>query len=182
MLSKVVGLILSSMLSISLNLKDYCEVSIENPTMISYSNPYNYLYPDTCIPDEYIDYIIEISDMYGIQPELIMAIIETESRGIPTVVNETYGCYGLMQINKSCHLSRMDRLGVTDLYDPYSNILVGVDYLMEMSEDYEDIAEVLMHYHGEKNVNSKLESGKLSNYANTILNRAHELELLHYGS
>lgn len=43
----------------------------------------------------------------------------------------------------------MERLGVDDLFDPYSNILVGADYLMELAEKHGDVALVLSIYHGE---------------------------------
>lgn len=136
---------------------------------------------DTYICEEYQDYVYEISEMYGICPEVVLSIIEHESSGKADAYNSKYGCYGLMQINESSHRDRMERLGVTDLYDPYSNILVGVDYLMELAEEYEDIASVLMHYHGERNVESKLAEGNMSKYARNILTRSHALEMLRYG-
>lgn len=43
---------------------------------------------------------------------------------------------GLMQIIPGWHEGRMERLEVTDLYNPYQNILVGVDYLAELLEMY----------------------------------------------
>ena len=61
-----------------------------------------------------------------------MAIVEAESSGKADARNG--GCIGLMQVYEKYHKDRMKRLGVTDLYDPYSNILVGTDILMELAE------------------------------------------------
>ena len=40
----------------------------------------------------------------------------------------------------------MERLGVSDLYDPYGNILVATDYLVELFEKHGDIGLSLMIY------------------------------------
>lgn len=133
---------------------------------------------DTYICEEYQTYVEEISDTYNICPELVLAIIESESSGQANAYNDKYGCHGLMQIHRDSHLDRIERLGVTDLYDPYSNILVGVDYLSELFTEYESVASVLMHYHGESNVESKLSEGNISDYASSILRRSCELEML----
>lgn len=132
---------------------------------------------DTWISSEYVSYIKEISADYGICPELIMAIIESESSGKADAVNGI--CVGLMQINAPFHRDRMVRLGVTDLYEPEENILVGVDYLMELAAEYEDISLVLDIYNGNSKAFANYENGILSDYAKGILERAEELERIH---
>lgn len=128
---------------------------------------------------EQIDkYITEIADEYGICPELIMAIAETESTYNPSAKNGQ--CKGLMQVSEKWHGDRMDKLGVADLYDPYGNILVGVDYLSELADEYEDVGLSLMVYNGGHAYAMRIyEKGELSNYANKILERSAELERLH---
>lgn len=116
----------------------------------------------------------EIGEEYGICPELLMAIIEKESGGQPDAENGD--CKGLMQISAKWHKDRMKRLGVTDLFDERSNILVGADYLSDLFESYEDPALVLMVCHGERNAVSNAESGHISDYAREILRRSLELE------
>lgn len=132
---------------------------------------------DTMVPDEYIPYVREISDQYGICPELILSIIEAESSGQSDAVSSV-GCIGLMQIQPKFAQERMDKLGVADLYDPYSNILVGVDILAELADKYDDLPTVLMCYNeGEySGVIEQAESGEYSNYAKKIMARAEELE------
>ena len=92
---------------------------------------------DTWISNELLPYIYTISNRYHICPEMVMAIIEHESSGQADGTNG--GCKGLMQINEKYHTERMKRLGVTDIYDPYGNILVGCDYLAELFAEYEDM-------------------------------------------
>lgn len=121
---------------------------------------------------------IQYGEEYGICPELLMSIIEFESSGNSKAENG--GCCGLMQISVKWHKDRMERLGVTDLFDPYGNILVGVDYLSELVEKYQDVGLVLMVYNGGHDYAMRIyEKGELSNYANKILERSAELERLH---
>lgn len=125
---------------------------------------------DTILCEEYVQYCDEIGAIYDIQPELLMAIIETESRGQADADNGS--CKGLMQVSERWHSSRMERLGVTDLYDAYGNILVGADYLNELISGSDNIYEALMIYHGERNID-----GKVSRYAMDIVQRQHEIRL-----
>nr|DAF59544.1 MAG TPA: hypothetical protein [Siphoviridae sp. ctmIh35] len=127
--------------------------------------------------EELEEYIEAICEPRHICPELIEATIERESRWNPKAVNGD--CMGLMQISERWHRERMERLGVTDLFDPYDNILVGVDYMAELFEKYEDPGMVLMVYHGEKNAIEKASSGEISDYAEWILTRSAELEREH---
>lgn len=132
---------------------------------------------DTWICEEYQKYIYEISEEYHVCPELIMAIVEQESSGKADAENE--GCIGLMQVSQRWHEDRMDRLGVTDLYDPYGNILVGTDYFMELTAEYEDIYTVLHIYNGTADAVAKAEAGEWSNYSMEIVERSAELERVH---
>lgn len=127
--------------------------------------------------EAWIDYIEIICQERGICPELVEAIIERESGWDPEAVNGD--CIGLMQVSEKWHQDRMERLGVTDLTDPYDNILVGVDYLAELFEQYEDIGAVLMKWNGDSGLSEYLETGELSEYAEKVLSRSAELERLH---
>lgn len=128
---------------------------------------------DTWISETARNACVAYGEQYDILPELLMAIIERESSGDPEAENG--GCYGLMQISTRWHKDRMRRLEVTDIFDEDGNILVGTDYLAELSEKYDDIGVALMVYHGESNARNK----KLSKYARGVLNRSSELEELH---
>lgn len=129
-------------------------------------------------------YTVEIGEKYNICPELIQAIIERESSYDPYAKNGT--CIGLMQVSQRWHADRMEKLGVTNLYDPYSNILVGTDYLAELFDEAiqsgrgDDLYYVLMRYNLKTSTaNSLWESGDYSDYAIEVSERAAELEREH---
>lgn len=124
--------------------------------------------------DSILAYIEVIAADYGICPEFIEAIIERESGWDPEAVNGD--CVGLMQISERWHRNRMERLGTVDLTDPRDNILVGVDYLAELFDKYEDPGMVLLVYNGDSRAKTYWETGELSDYATDILERSAELE------
>ena len=119
-----------------------------------------------------IPYIEQVAGDYGVSPELIEAMIETESRGISSVSNGS--CIGLMQVSTRWHGDRAARLGV-DLHTDEGNILCGTDYLMEMAAEEEDLYYVLAKYNGQQDA----APGRANGYATEILNRAEELEVVH---
>ena len=82
-------------------------------------------------------YIVEQSTAHGIQPEIIVAMIKQESNYKADTMGDKGNSFGLMQIQKRFHLERMERLGVTDLLDPYSNVSVGIDFLAELLDKYD---------------------------------------------
>lgn len=134
---------------------------------------------DTYISEEYQRYSMEIGKKYNICPELLMAMIEQESSGQKNASNST-GDTGLLQVNPKWHADRMIKLGVTDLYDPYSNILVAADYLAELFQENEDVYLVLMKYNMVHSTAEELyEKGVYSQYAIDVSERAWELEMIH---
>lgn len=144
------------------------------PQLIATVPPY---YEDTYIKAEYVTICEEVGEEYNICPELLMALIEKESSGRADAQNGS--CKGLCQVSEKWHSGRMERLGVTDIYDPEGNIRLAADYLTELGAEYEDIGLILMLYHGESNAESKAESGLLSDYADWILTRSAEIERSH---
>lgn len=72
----------------------------------------------------------EISLRYGVDTELVNAVIRVESNFRPEAVSPK-GCLGLMQL----HPDTARRFGVRDVFDPVQNIEGGVRYL-EFLLDY----------------------------------------------
>ncbi len=126
------------------------------------------------VPEEVKEISEELGAKYNICPEMIQAICWRESRFKEDA--EKAGCVGIMQVSGRWHQDRMERLGVTDLYDARQNMTVAVDYLSELVRDGEDMTEVLMTYHGESGITEKLERGELSAYAEQILEVSAMLE------
>lgn len=138
--------------------------------------------------DQFIIYDVDLSEDIqkhiftecegkGICPEMVIAMIERESRCDSAQVGDNGKSKGLMQIQERWHKARMERLGCSDLLNPYENITVGIDYLTELQGNNPDITWVLMAYNGGPayaNKNSKL--GKVSEYAESILKRTEELK------
>ena len=129
-------------------------------------------------------WIFEYCDTKKISPCLVLAIIEQESECDPdcTYITETEESVGWMQIQEKWHRDRMDRLGVTDLTDPYQNIQTGIDYLLELFETKPEVEWVLNAYNGGKAYADKMQEKKIdTDYSQKILRRATELERNLYG-
>ncbi len=118
-------------------------------------------------------YVNEISAQYGIQPELVEAIIETESSCNNSATNGT--CYGYMQVNGA--------VWGYGYRSEYANISKGVEVLANYFEQADgEVCLALDLYNGNSKAHRLNESGTISTYAKKITTRAHELEVLHYGS
>jgi soluble lytic murein transglycosylase-like protein len=133
---------------------------------------------ETYISDTAYEACVLYGDLYGIEPELLMAMIECESSGVPTATNGN--CIGLMQVSSYWHADRMERLGCYDLYDTTQNIHVGADYMAELLDKYGNVYLALMVYNmGDSTALNLYEQGIYSNYSTGIVERAKELKELH---
>lgn len=132
--------------------------------------------PEELSPEEVIDgYIVDICEGYDVEPSLVQSIVWHESRYLPDATNGD--CVGLMQISTYWHTDRAKRLGVTDFYDPYSNILLGVDYLNELLIQYKDPILVLMLYNMKHDTaKSMYAQGHISEYASSVLARSDKIK------
>lgn len=127
------------------------------------------------VPADVKEISTELATQYNMCPELIQAACFKESSFDPCAENG--GCVGIMQVNPAWHMERMSRLGVTDLYDTKGCMLVGVDYLHELIQQYEDVSVALMKYNGDSRAEGLLDgSGDVSEYADEILQISAELE------
>ena len=116
------------------------------------------------------NYIVETSDTYGIQPEIIMAIIDRESEFDISAIGDKGQAFGLMQVHPRWHYQRMVDLGCTDLLDGYQNIAVGIDYLAELTDIYDgNIAKALTAY------NQGQYNGTVTQYAKAVIAAAERL-------
>lgn len=130
------------------------------------------------VPPEIEALCIQYGKENGIAPELLEAICWKESRFQPDVVNASGTCHGIAQIHRGSHRARMERLGVTNIYDPKENLLVATDYLSELFTQYEDPATVLEYFNGD--TTAAADPNRTSSYAQKILNISNALERVHY--
>lgn len=129
------------------------------PQEIEYQHPYDI-------------FVHEICSEYGLDPDLVRAIIWTESNYKADAVNYNGTCFGLMQISEKSHRDRMARLGVSDLTDPRSNILVGVDLLSYLFHERNNLNWVLAAYNaGYKTANYNYENGIIGPYSKLVMSR-----------
>lgn len=127
------------------------------------------------VPENVEQISMELGTQYNICPETIQSVCFKESSFDPRAEND--GCIGIMQVNPDWHRDRMDRLGVTDLYDVRGNMLVGVDYLHELIVQYEDISVALMKYNGDSRADGLMSGTEdVSEYADEVLRISAELE------
>ncbi len=80
---------------------------------------------------QYDPIIKQASDQYGVDPNLVSAVIIQESGGNPNAVSPK-GAKGLMQLMDAT----ARELGVSQVYNPRQNILAGVKYLSRMLDRY----------------------------------------------
>lgn len=117
-----------------------------------------------------------------ISPYLVFAMCERESQYKADAVGDSGNSLGIMQIQPKWHQERMDRLGCTDLLNPYQNVTVGIDILLDLYSKNEDTAWVLMAYNGGvAYANRHCDAGNISEYAEYIMARAEELEQMKAG-
>jgi len=103
-------------------------------------------YYDVPLTEDLQDVIIDISEERAVDPALVLAVIEKESGYDPAAAGDNGKSQGLMQIWRSAHVKRMEKLGAVNLYDPYDNIIVGIDILAEKLAKYEDVEKALIAY------------------------------------
>lgn len=127
---------------------------------------------DIPLDDDLQYYIIDQSQANGIDPAIIFAMCYRESSYNANCIGDNCNSYGLMQIQPKWHIERMERLGCTDLLDPYDNITVGLDYLCELLNKYGDMAKALTAY------NRGHYNGIVTQYAKNVLETASELNVI----
>lgn len=80
---------------------------------------------------------------YGVDPDLVSAIMYIESKGDPNSISSR-GALGLMQITPSTAHS----LGIKDVLDPEENIHAGVKYIAELIRRYDESSALLAYNAG----------------------------------
>jgi soluble lytic murein transglycosylase len=112
------------------------------------------------------------ADHYRLEPALLAAVIEQESKFRPDAESPT-GAIGLMQLQPDTAKGIALRTGghkfvVSDLYDPEINIRYGAWYLRHLLDKYEDERTALAAYNaGQANVNEWIDEHKGIAFAET---------------
>lgn len=108
--------------------------------------------------------LVEASREHGLEPALVLAVIEVESRFDPFAVSHK-GALGLMQILPSTGAPIARRLGIPwrgpqTLFDPHANVRIGVAYLRELIDRYANVRAALAAYNwGPGEIDARLRQG-----------------------
>ncbi len=116
------------------------------------------------------------SERYRIDPLLVLAVMKVESRFSNFAVSPV-GAMGLMQILPSTGEELAARLGIVwrgphTLFDPTTNVKLGILYLRELSDRFEHLPTVLAAYNwGPGHIGRRLRRGTSlpEEYPNLVL-------------
>ncbi len=159
------------------------EVHIESTDEVTVAEPNEVTLYDVPLSEELQLHIIAECEKHNIAPAIVIAMIERESNYKADAIGDNGNSLGLMQIQPKWNQERMERLGCTDLLDPFQNVTVGIDLVAELIEKDADTYWVLMAYNGgQAYATRNIENGTYSDYAITVVERASELEkVVSYG-
>ena len=147
-------------------LEEPCEPMLIEEPMVEDAREYF----DIPLDRELQDYIFDLCETAGVDPGIVVAIIERESKYDASAVGDGGRSFGLMQIQSKWHTGRMLDLGCSDLLDPYDNVTVGIDYLAELGQDGASLEWVLMAYNGGPSyANRKMNAGIVTDYAREVV-------------
>ena len=126
-------------------------------------------YYNVNLSTEVQDVIFSECEKYGINPSIIIAMIERESGFDRYSIGDDGRSFGLMQIQIKWHIDRMIQLDCTDVFDPIENVTVGINYLAELQSIYGDITKALVAYNGGSY------KGTITDYAYAVMARVNEI-------
>lgn len=115
------------------------------------------------------DVIFAECEKYGINPAIVVAMIERESQFDRYAMGDDGRSFGLMQVQPKWHLKKMIELNCTDLFEPIKNVTVGINHLADLQNTYGDITKALVAY------NAGSYTGTITNYAREIMERSNEV-------
>ena len=99
-----------------------------------YEIPQEYKDAGGCFPEIVQVYLWCECKEYGVDYYTVLALIERESCYRWDKVGDNGNSKGYMQIYEKWHTERMEAEGVTDLFNPYQNIRVGLNCLREIQD------------------------------------------------
>lgn len=126
----------------------------------------------TLYPMKYTEYVEKYSAEYSVDPELVYAVIKTESSFNPDAVSYA-NAEGLTQIIPETFEWLKMKLGEEDenlsLFDPETSIKYGTYFLSYLLDEYENTDTAIAAYHaGVGNVNGWLEDKSISPDGKTL--------------
>ena len=127
---------------------------------------------NVALSSDLTQYTLNLCSQYGVDSSVIFSVMYHESH-FNAGATSGKGAQGLMQIIPRYSAARMAKLGVTNLYDPASNILVGIDLLAEYYYTYGSWNQALTAYRTGN-------AGGDASYAATILGSVGLFQTIYY--
>ena len=106
-------------------------------------------------------YINALCDEYGVDYEMVKAVIQTESSWNHKAVS-TSGAIGLMQVLPSTAWDEL-KTPKEDLFDPYVNVTVGIKYLAHLNNHFDDMDATLTAYSHGPTITKKYSANYIKN-------------------
>lgn len=135
---------------------------------------------DVPLSEDIQQHVVKLCRKHGnVTPELVFAVIQKESNYHAKAKGDSGTSKGLMQVREMYHRERMEKLGVTDLFDPYQNITVGMHILSEKVKNYDTLGEALTVYNAGDNGAYKYyfsKGIKENGYARIVMKMMNEIE------
>ena len=129
-----------------------------------------YIY-DVPLEDELQLYIVRLCEEHHIDPAVVLGMAQRESQFEADAIGDGGDALGMWQVQPKWHQDRMDKLGATDLLDPYQCVTVAVDFLSELLDIYDgDIEKALTAY------NQGRYNGVVSDYAKAVIKNSENIK------
>ena len=106
-------------------------------------------------------YINALCDEYGVDYEMVKAVIQTESSWNHKAVS-TSGAIGLMQVLPSTAWDEF-KTPKEDLFDSYVNVTVGIKYLAHLNNHFDDMDATLTAYSHGPTITKKYSANYIKN-------------------
>lgn len=134
-------------------------------------------YFDVPLNEDLQDRIFQECETRDVDPAIIVAMIQKESYFNPNCISDGGASHGLMQIQPRWHQPRADKLGCSDLMNPYHNVTVGIDLFSSLLKQKGSLEWALMAYNGGPSyANRKTNNGEVSSYARSVIDISKKLE------
>lgn len=118
--------------------------------------------------EDFDEYVYELCDEYEyITPAFIYAICRKES----SFHSNSYSsakCVGLMQLMPCYQTARMEKLGCTNLFDPYQNLRVGCYHYNNLIREYGFETAIKVYGWGGANVDKECYQASMQYYINKV--------------
>ena len=155
----------------------YWDVNVYNEGFRYYRIPDEYQLVGGCLPEVIQVYLWDLCRQRGLDYYIMLAVIEKESSYHWDAFREGDDSVGYFQVIEYWHEDRIAEEHA-DIYNPYGNIRVGINFMDYLYDKYGDWNKALMAYNmGEYGAISFWEDGLHSTlYSRSIIERAQEIK------